>query len=75
MQPAVIIAVIVGLTEVIKRLFKLNKRYVPALAVVLGLAIMLIAGLGNYGYIVLTGIIYGLSAVGLFSGVKNTIGK
>ena len=75
MEPAIIIAIIVGLTEVLKRLFKLNKRYVPALAVALGLAIMLISGFGNYGYVILTGIIYGLSAVGLFSGVKNTIKK
>jgi len=75
MEPAIIISLILGLTEAIKRLFKLDKRYVPALAVILGATIMFISGFGNYGYTILTGIIYGLSAVGLFSGVKNTLNK
>ena len=75
MTASIIIAIIIGLVEVTKRWLKLPGRYLPLTAVLLGIVIMLISGTGYYGHTVLVGIMYGLSAVGLFSGVKNTIGK
>jgi len=72
----VAIPVINGLAEVAKRA-GLSSRYVPLLAVALGLA----AGIGlrnpdeSIPVAVLEGLIIGLSAVGLYSGARNVLGK
>ena len=68
----------VGLTEVIKRTFKINKRFVPLTCIVVGIGLctstMYIMGdnpiLGIFG-----GIIAGLMGSGLYSGIKATAGK
>ena len=65
-----------GLAEVAKRA-GLSNRYVPLLAVGLGL----IAGIGlrnpeeSMAVAVLQGLVIGLSAVGLYSGTRNVLGK
>ncbi len=72
----VAIPVINGLAEVAKRA-GLSSRYVPLLAVILGL----IAGIGlrnpeeSIAVAVLEGLVIGLSAVGLYSGTRNFLGK
>lgn len=76
--PAAQVALIIGLVEVAKRVgFPL--RFIPLLDLGLGLA----SGIGVYGFAlghgivngVLVGFALGLSACGLFSGVKNTFEK
>lgn len=76
LQPAAQVALIIGIAEIIKRL-GLNKRYIPIIDVILGL----ISGILVYGVFLgngivpglLIGIFIGLSACGLFSGVKNLL--
>jgi len=72
--PAVLI--IVGLIGAIKKVFNLDPKLSPVLAIIFGLA----ASIGATFYsetkifeAIIIGIALGLSAVGLFSGAKNTI--
>lgn len=70
------IPLINGLVEVAKRA-GLTNRYVPLLAVGLGL----VAGIGlrspeeSIAIAVMEGLVIGLSAVGLYSGTRNVLGK
>lgn len=74
--PAAQIALIIGIAEVIKRL-GLPKRWIPLIDLILGL----ISGICVYGLhlnydiveSIVIGLAMGLSACGLFSGVKNVI--
>ena len=76
MQPTAQVALIVGIVEVIKKA-GMDKRALPFLDLLFGLAI----GITLYGYVqgygivngVLVGLALGLSACGLFSGIKNVI--
>ena len=76
LTPVAQVALIMGLAEVIKRI-GLNKRWIPlvdlALGVVSGIAVY--GKALNYGYVngMILGIAMGLSACGLFSGIKNTL--
>lgn len=66
-----IIPVLVGVVEVVKKA-GLSTRYVPAVALLLGL----IVGIAIDGVTVsaaITGLMYGLSACGLYSGTKATL--
>lgn len=66
-------ALTVGLTEVIKRV-GMPDRFVPLTAVVVGIVLVVLGGLTSLTSLsILAGIAIGLSAVGLYSGVKNTI--
>jgi len=65
------VGLITGLTEVVKR-SGVNTRYIPLVAVVFGIIYGLALG-GVSVHSVVTGIIAGLTSVGLYSGVKNTI--
>jgi hypothetical protein len=68
-----LVALTVGLTEVIKRIGTPDKL-IPLVAVAVGLILVVIANFTALTTLsVLTGIAVGLSAVGLYSGVKNTI--
>ena len=74
LSPMAQIALIIGLAELAKKI-GLPHRYIPILDLVLGL----ISGIGVYGFAlgfgvvngILLGVAMGLSACGLFSGVKN----
>lgn len=66
-----VIPVIVGVLEVIKRT-GLDTRYVPALSLLLGAAVS-VALEGITVPAVLQGLMYGLSACGLYSGTKATL--
>lgn len=70
-----IIPLLIGLLEVFKRL-GLNERYIPIFSVVLGigLGISLFAE-GDLATGIIQGTFIGLSAVGLYSGTKNTLEK
>ena len=73
------VALVMGLAEVVKRLGLVNKKYIPIIDVCLGV----ISGAIVYGYTlkfgyvngVMVGLAIGLSACGLFSGIKNVVGK
>jgi hypothetical protein len=73
-----VIPLTLGLTQVIKTAVKLDKRFVPLVSVLMGVALCVPAlflleqnpYLGIFG-----GIIAGLSACGLWSGVKATSGR
>jgi hypothetical protein len=73
------IAIIMALAEMIKRLDIVPKKFIPLIDVVLGI----ISGLLVFGYSmelgaikgVILGLAIGLSACGLFSGIKNVTKK
>lgn len=75
LSPVAQVALIIGLAEVIKRMNWFDKEYIPIVDVVLGL----ISGILVYGQMmgmgigkgIILGIAEGLSACGLFSGIKN----
>lgn len=72
---AVLVGVIVGLVEIIKR-SGVPDKYSPIVAIFLGvISGVLYLSPDNYLNGVLQGIILGLSSVGLYSGTKNLIGK
>lgn len=77
-EPAAQVGIIIAIAEVAKRL-GLENRWIPILDICLGI----ISGVVVYGSAlglgypsgIAIGVALGLSACGLFSGVKNTIGK
>jgi len=68
-----IVAIIVGVTEAIKRTGYLPAKFAALVAIVLGVGAMFIVGDGEAGTKVFEGIIAGLSAAGLYSGTKATL--
>ena len=73
LAPASQVALIIGLVEVIKKM-GCPAKWLPLIDVVLGLASGLaVYGTGDLVLSIMNGLAIGLSACGLFSGVKNTI--
>lgn len=78
LTPIAQVGLIMGLAEIAKRL-GLEKKYIPLFDVIVGI----VSGVGIYGIAyghgivngILLGLAFGLSACGLFSGLKNTLGK
>ncbi len=70
-ETGLLAAIIVGLVEVAKRL-GCPKKFLPLLAVVLGILLTMLSGWQGWGVVIITGIISGLTAVGLFSFARNT---
>jgi len=69
-----IVAITVGMIEVFKKL-GMNEKYAPILSVIMGVVSSVVASLFGDQKIVVAifmGLAIGLTAVGLFSGVKNT---
>jgi hypothetical protein len=69
------IAMVIGLTQVIKKTRLLADRYTPLVALFLGVAVSSLVNKGFTPDIVFSGIIVGLSSMGMWSGTKNTIKK
>jgi hypothetical protein len=69
--PALNVAVTMGLIEVVKRTELVSNRFLPLIALVIGVGTFYIGTSTS----VLMGIATGLSAVGLFSGVKAASGN
>ena len=73
---AMMVTIIVGLSEVIKKAVGINAKFIPLIDVFLGLAL-------SFGYsfveeislprVIFCGLAMGLTACGLFSGGKNVI--
>lgn len=74
LTPTAQVALIIGIAELVKKA-GLETRYIPLIDLVLGLAsgICVYGVMQGYGIAngVLIGVALGLSACGLFSGVKN----
>lgn len=78
LTPVAQIALIMGLAEIAKKL-GLDSKFIPIFDLIIGI----ISGVAIYGiamnYGILNGIVLGiamgLSACGLFSGIKNTVEK
>lgn len=64
------VPLIIGLLEVIKRAEVVNSKYIPLISIFIG-GILGIAVNGVNVDGVLIGITYGLSAVGLYTGIKK----
>ena len=70
----VLVLLTIGVTEVIKRALKVPKTIIPAIALVVGLALTILGSITTITSLTfLAGIAVGLSAVGLFS-QKDIIG-
>jgi hypothetical protein len=70
-----IIPIIVALVQMFKMTTWVKDRFAPFLAVALGILLSFLFGedLGHdWSHIIFTGIIYGLSSSGLYSGIKTT---
>lgn len=72
LEEAVILAIVVGLTEVAKRV-GLVGRIVPVFAVVVGIGVAFIANLGGAWDVALQGLIAGLTAIGAYEVGKTTV--
>lgn len=65
-----IVPLIIGLLEVIKKAEVVNTKYIPLISILIGGILgVTVNGLNTNG--VLLGITYGLSAVGLYTSVKK----
>ena len=70
-----IIPLLIGILEVFKKL-GLNKKYIPVISLLLGIGVgIALFAAGDFKAGIIKGIYIGLSAVGLYSGTKNTIVK
>jgi hypothetical protein len=70
-----IIPIIVALVQMFKMTTWIKDRFAPFVAVALGILLAFLFGedLGHdWSHIIFTGIIYGLSSSGLYSGIKTT---
>lgn len=71
-QIMIISAIVLGLTSAVNQTGYLNSKFKPLLAITFGLII----ALGAYGISpdsFITGLLASLSAMGLYSGTKNTL--
>jgi hypothetical protein len=68
----ILIAFTVGIVEVLKR-SKVPSRFLPVCALAVGVCLSILA-IGVTTDSVLNGLAVGLSSMGLFTGVKKTIG-
>ena len=76
LTPAIQIALIIGIAEAIKKM-GCPTRWIPLIDIALGIVsgVFVFGIYLNYGYVegIVMGLVMGLSACGLFSGVKNVV--
>lgn len=72
LEEAIILAIVVGLTEVAKRV-GLVERILPLFAIVMGIGVAFIANLGGAWDVALQGLIAGLTAIGAYEVGKTTV--
>jgi hypothetical protein len=72
LEETIILAIVVGLTEVAKRV-GLVGRIVPVFAVAMGIGVAFIANLGGAWDVALQGLIVGLTAIGAYEVGKTTV--
>ncbi len=69
------VAVIIGISEIIKEAKLVNAKYIPILNLAIGIIICLFLSSDTIEMSVFEGLIAGLTASGLFSGTKNIVQK
>jgi len=72
-ETTAVVTLVVGLTEVFKKGFKMPSRLAPLLSLVFALVLTISFGTSDLADKVFTGIMIGLSASGLYSGTKKTL--
>ncbi len=70
MEISIAIAIVVGLTEVLKRAGGIPSRFIPLVSLAFGLAVAYFSGATDP---IISGLIVGLSASGLFDIGKKTL--
>jgi hypothetical protein len=74
-NPLIDSALVLALTEVVKRLFKFDEnRYTPIISIAWGVIVVGMASGWSWGS-AFAGLLVGLTASGLWSGVKTVAGK
>jgi hypothetical protein len=74
LETAIIISLVVGITEVFKRAFLIPKRFIPLVSLILGISITFIFRENlPITEVIYIGIFVGLSGAGLYSSTKATI--
>lgn len=74
-QAVLIAPIIIGIVQALK-VTKLPDRYAPIMSIAVGVMIAFMTGRGDFwGDSALSGVIYGLSASGLYSGAKSFMTK
>lgn len=68
----ILVPIVIGMVQVFRKL-GLSSRFAPLFAVISGIVGALTVAPSIDGAVVLQGIMVGLSAAGLFSGVKTTV--
>lgn len=76
---AVLIGIVVGLTQAVK-MIGMPSKFAALVAIAIGIVIAYLAAsiapeIVAFGEIILTGLIYGLTAAGLYSGTKALVTK
>lgn len=75
LSSAVVIPVIVALVQVVKMTGWLQDKFAPIVSIVMGIILAFLLAQNiilNFSSTILAGILYGLSASGLYSGVRTT---
>lgn len=71
-----LIPIIIALVEIVKQVTKLPSRWVPLINLILGqIAAFVYVSPEDPKYAVLAGLVMAFSAMGLWSGTKNFMGK
>jgi uncharacterized membrane protein len=74
LETATAIAVVTGVTELVKQV-GLDSKYAPVVSLLLGIGIAFLFYTNDIAQTILSGVIIGLSASGLYSGTKTIINK
>jgi uncharacterized oligopeptide transporter (OPT) family protein len=72
---ATVIALVVGLTQVVKQTNIISDRFIPVAVMFLALVVSIIVFKGISFEVVVSGLVAGLSSMGLWSGTKTVAGK
>lgn len=76
--PVAQVGLICGIAEVFKK-FGIDKKWIPIIDIIFGIISGLCVYTGAQGYTITEGVVLGialgLSACGLFSGIKNVLGE
>lgn len=71
MEIVIAVAIVAALVEVVKKTNYLPKELMPFLAIVLGMTITFVSTPAPVNEVVLTGLVVGLTAVGVYEGTKS----
>lgn len=72
---ATVVALVVGLTQVVKGTGLISDRFIPVVAIFLGIVLAIIVWKGFSAEVIISGIVAGLSSMGLWSGTKTMVSK